>query len=219
MLPYKRTELGLAEIQTRNIRLPARARTLLLLLESVDIHNLNNNINAKIVTQENFDILLQAGLIVKITDYTEQKESPIKQSNFLRQQDMPAVPPVSTEKDNNKVVHVTQSLPANKPRFESLDDEQPNAAHLTAPEPTLEPLNSIDEIKAVMTATLRQYAGLMAKRLIEDIQNSQTITEIRLQQRQWLTLLFETKIPKADLNAKLQQINNSMTALSLSHAV
>lgn len=221
MLPYKRTDLGLAEIHTRNSRLPSRARTLLLLLESDDIHHLNHQVKRKIVTQDNVDILLQAGLIIKV-DQPAQLSDQLSNRSTLSQKNPSTSKPLSTQTNAVEASVTLDAGALDKVSHESiklnLEPLSNDAEPLPSAYPPLAPLNTIDAIKSSMIVTLTQYGGLMAKRLIGDIQNSHSIAELRLHQRNWLTLLFETKIPKADLNAQLQLINNSITALSLSHA-
>lgn len=56
---YQRTALGQQEILERKYKIPSRARTLLLLIESHDL----NRLDRKIANTENFEVLISLGLI------------------------------------------------------------------------------------------------------------------------------------------------------------
>lgn len=60
---YQRTELGNLELQVRHFPLPARARTLLLLLQSDDLWHLSAAARERILTAQNLELLLQFQLI------------------------------------------------------------------------------------------------------------------------------------------------------------
>ena len=64
---YKRTEAGTRELTQRQLKINARARTLLLLLEKDDIKQLSADASNKIVSAENFQTLLDLGLIYDTT--------------------------------------------------------------------------------------------------------------------------------------------------------
>ena len=59
---YQRTALGQQEILERNLKIPSRARTLLLLIESYDLDQLDR----KIAHPDHFDLLIDLGLITKL---------------------------------------------------------------------------------------------------------------------------------------------------------
>ena len=60
---YKRTEAGTRELTQRQLKINARTRTLLLLLEKDDIKQLSADASNKIASAENFQTLLDLGLI------------------------------------------------------------------------------------------------------------------------------------------------------------
>lgn len=64
---YKRTEAGTRELTQRQLKINARARTLLLLLEKDDIKQLSADASNKIASAENFQTLLDLGLIYDTT--------------------------------------------------------------------------------------------------------------------------------------------------------
>ena len=64
---YKRTEAGTRELTQRQLKINARARTLLLLLEKDDIKQLSADASNKIASVENFQTLLDLGLIYDTT--------------------------------------------------------------------------------------------------------------------------------------------------------
>ena len=64
---YKRTEAGTRELTQRQLKINARTRTLLLLLEKDDIKQLSINASNKIANAENFQTLLDLGLIYDTT--------------------------------------------------------------------------------------------------------------------------------------------------------
>ena len=68
-------------------------------------------------------------------------------------------------------------------------------------------------IKELMTSLLRQYCGLMAKQLIERIQQAHHIEHLKPCQMQWLTCLQESRLPPSELNRAMQQINQSIEHL------
>ena len=64
---YKRTEAGTRELTQRQLKINARTRTLLLLLEKDDIKQLSVDALNKIANAENFQTLLDLGLIYDTT--------------------------------------------------------------------------------------------------------------------------------------------------------
>lgn len=68
---YKRTEAGTRELTQRQFKINARARTLLLLLEKDDIKQLSVDASNKIANAENFQTLLDLGLIYDTTTHQQ----------------------------------------------------------------------------------------------------------------------------------------------------
>ncbi|MDR7015269.1 hypothetical protein [Acinetobacter sp. 3657] len=72
---------------------------------------------------------------------------------------------------------------------------------------------SFVEVQQVMIQTLTTYCGLMAKPLIQQIQQSKTIAQLKLCQMQWITALQESRIAPSQLNQTLKLINYSVQHL------
>ena len=69
------------------------------------------------------------------------------------------------------------------------------------------------EIQQLMIQTLSSYCGLMARPLIQQIQQVKTIPELKVCQMQWITSLQESRIPPIQLNQTLKLINYSVEHL------
>ncbi|MCH4248283.1 MAG: hypothetical protein LKF82_10725 [Acinetobacter populi] len=209
MYHYKRTILGTEELQQRRLRLSARARTLLLLLESDDLKQHNSEAYSKITSIENYQILLELGLIYAVetanSDQTSttQHDTHISESETFIAQNNPA----SNETINVAENPVTQSVVEQPVIVEKI--EQP-VAEIVSELPIL----SFEEIKILMQQTLKQYAGLMAKNLIVAIENAKNIQEIKKHQSNWLTTLFETRISRQQLTSLMQHINQSIDQMN-----
>ncbi|MCP5927697.1 hypothetical protein NL327_27975, partial [Klebsiella pneumoniae] len=66
---------------------------------------------------------------------------------------------------------------------------------------------SFEEIQQLMKQTLSQYCGLMAKPLIQKIEQIKTLQELKVCQMQWITSLQESRIPSNELAHTLHSIN------------
>lgn len=210
MAGYKRTELGDQELLQRKLRLSSRARTLLLLLESEDLKQPTGNTFEKIANPQNYQILLDLNLIVdQSVDSTRQP---------INAEIIPTV--------QHTIVQTTSSTPVQNISDTTIVDHQ-SASQTTiqASEPvsTAENLSVIEastplsfvEIKLLMQHTLKQYCGLMAKNLVNAIEQSSSTYEIRQYQSKWLTSLFETRISRQQLNELLRVINHSMDKIEI----
>lgn len=195
---YKRTTLGDQEILGRHLKLSARLRTLLLLIESDDLKKLDE----KIANPQYFSTLLELGLIT----YLEQE-------NQLRQSDMHVV----DEEITAQAAAISSIKSTQHKGFvaQGLGQVANNKAELDV-EPNLDKFlyqfedMSFADIRDLMRDTLKQYCGLMAKQLILAIENSHSVQDLRYHQKKWLTSLFETKIPRQRLTLLLQQINHHL---------
>ncbi|MFX5100559.1 hypothetical protein ABTB97_20790, partial [Acinetobacter baumannii] len=58
---------------------------------------------------------------------------------------------------------------------------------------------SFEEIQLLMKQSLSQYCGLMAKPLIQKIEQIKTLQELKMCQMQWITSLQESRIPPHEL--------------------
>ena len=77
---YKRTEAGTRELTQRQLKINARTRTLLLLIEKDNFKQLNADASNKIASTENFQTLLDLGLIY---DTTIHKQTTLISSNEI----------------------------------------------------------------------------------------------------------------------------------------
>ncbi|OUY06346.1 hypothetical protein [Acinetobacter populi] len=209
MYHYKRTILGTEELQQRRLRLSARARTLLLLLESDDLKQHNSEAYSKIASIENYQILLELGLIYAVktansdqTSTTQHDTHISKSETFIAQNN-----PAFNETINIAENPVKQFVVEQPVMVEKI--EQP-VAEIASELPVL----SFEEIKILMQQTLKQYAGLMAKNLIVAIENAKNIQEIKKYQGNWLTTLFETRISRQQLTSLMQHINQSIEQIN-----
>ena len=69
---------------------------------------------------------------------------------------------------------------------------------------------SFEEIQQLMKQSLSQYCGLMAKPLIQKIEQIKTLQELKMCQMQWITSLQESRIPPHELAHTLHSINYSI---------
>lgn len=194
---YKRTTLGNQEILARNLKLSARLRTLLLLIESDDFKKLD----ARIANPQHFSTLLELGLIILFEEEPEEIQMDDADRSQFFESKQPATSNMNST-DENKII--TQSvlqtainkeadIVANKDNFLNQFDDM-----------------SFADIRDLMRDTLKQYCGLMAKNLILAIENSHSVQDLRYHQKKWLTSLFETKIPRQRLTVLLQHINHHL---------
>lgn len=192
MCRYKRTALGNQELLQRSLHLSARVRTLLLLLESEDLKQLSHDAFHKIANADNYQKLIDLELIIDTTAVIDT--TPVTQPEIIEKNQL--------NNDRN-----TPKQTINNKRLQ--DDKEENFDQIK-----IQVLDLI-EIKNLMQQTLKQYCGLMAKSLIHAIEQSTSTQEIRQYQGKWLTSLFETRIPRQQLNALLQQINHSMDQIEI----
>lgn len=64
-----------------------------------------------------------------------------------------------------------------------------------------------------MMKTLSSYCGLMTKPLVQRIEKTTTIQELKLYQIHWITNLQESRIPPQELASALRTINYSIQLL------
>ncbi|RSN75828.1 hypothetical protein [Acinetobacter haemolyticus] len=185
MSHYFKTELGQTALKQRNIALNARQRRLLLLIDHDDFHELNQSHKDKLAPTELIQQLIEMGLLA------EQATSPNLTNEIkinLNEED-----DKSPELDNP-----TQFAELANPTNEDSD--------------RLEKLAFV-EIQQLMIQTLSSYCGLMARPLIQQIQQVKTIPELKVCQMQWITSLQESRIPPVQLNQTLKLINYSVEHL------
>ena len=73
--------------------------------------------------------------------------------------------------------------------------------------------HDFDELQSFMCTYLQRYCGLMAKKLILNIQQATDIADLKACQMQWITCLNESNIQPKLLQHALQQINYSLKNL------
>lgn len=82
------------------------------------------------------------------------------------------------------------------------------------PEKTIDFIeHDFDELQNFMCSYLQRYCGLMAKKLMLNIQQATDIAELKACQMQWITCLNESNIQPKLLQHALQQINYSIKNL------
>ena len=98
---------------------------------------------------------------------------------------------------------------SNKPHLKNTTTNAP-----VLPEKTAEFIeHDFDELQSFMCSYLQRYCGLMAKRLMLNIQQATDIAELKACQMQWITCLNESNIQPKLLQHALQQINYSLKNL------
>lgn len=209
MAGFYRTNLGRVALQQRNIVLNPKQRRLLLLIDHEDFQNLNGEFKKRIASPELIQQLIDLELIAPIasTETSTNEEIILKTSA------------INKVEENQK---------------ESVDSSIPHSAHLvgeiqlseqkTLDQPSttyFQPVISsealsFEEIQQLMIKTLSSYCGLMTKPLVQKIEKTATIQDLKLCQMQWITSLQESRIPPQELGRALRTINYSIQLLSQS---
>ncbi|RZF50414.1 hypothetical protein EXE30_12640 [Acinetobacter halotolerans] len=190
MSHFFKTELGQHALQQRNIALNARQRRLLLLIDHEDFQTLDHDYKKKIAPTELVQQLIDMGLLAEQTSSTTKTK--IQENLYI---------------ENHKTNNLTQSMPT-----QSVDTTIPTNNENIEEVLALEKLSFV-EVQQVMIQTLTTYCGLMAKPLIQQIQQSKTISQLKLCQMQWITSLQESRIAPSQLNQTLKLINYSVQHL------
>jgi len=193
MAGFYRTNLGRVALQQRNIILNAKQRRLLLLIDHEDFQNLNSEFKKRIASPELIQQLIDLKLIAPIasTEASTGEEIILKTS------------PINKMEGNQKesVVNSIEQTPY-------LEGE------IQLSQPAIPPQTlSFEEIQLLMMKTLSGYCGLMTKPLVQKIEKSTTIQELKLCQMQWITNLQESRIPPQELASALRTINYSIQLL------
>lgn len=121
---YKRTEAGTRELTQRQLKINARTRTLLLLIEKDNFKQLNADASNKIASTENFQTLLDLGLIY---DTTIHKQTTLISSNEI----------ASHKAESNSQTHFIDDL-ATEP---TNNNTQPKSSFLSKVSRTLSQVN------------------------------------------------------------------------------
>ncbi|MCG9510330.1 hypothetical protein MCL32_01700 [Acinetobacter pittii] len=199
MAGFYRTNLGRVALQQRNIALNAKQRRLLLLIDHEDFQNLNSEFKKRIASPE---------LIQQLIDLKLIAPSNVNHSELNEQISFPQTPittveahqkkPTDDHKNDDIVgeIQVPQSLQST-----NIENSQPQIP--------IQQL-SFEEIQQLMKQSLSQYCGLMAKPLIQKIEQIKTLQELKMCQMQWITHLQESRIPPHELAHTLHSINYSI---------
>lgn len=206
MAGFYRTNLGRVALQQRNIVLNAKQRRLLLLIDHEDFQNLNGEFKKRIASPELIQQLVDLELIAPTasTETSTDEEIILKTS------------PINKVEENQKE-SIGSSI-AQSPNLvgEIQLSEQKNLDQACAT--YFQPLTpiqilSFEEIQLLMMKTLSSYCGLMTKPLVQKIEKTTTIQELKLCQIQWITNLQESRIPPQELATALRTINYSIQLL------
>ncbi|MDO7385859.1 hypothetical protein Q5X51_02795 [Acinetobacter baumannii] len=203
MAGFYRTNLGRVALQQRNIALNAKQRRLLLLIDHEDFQSLNTEFKKRIAPPELIQQLIDLKLIASISEnnseFTEQiplSESTTTSLEVKAQQ--------KSTIDENESADLTREIKVSlKPSCHSsnIENIQP-----VVPFKQL----TFEEIQQLMKQSLNQYYGLMAKPLIQKIEQIKNLQELKMCQMQWITSLQESRILPHELAHTLHSINYSI---------
>ncbi|MDV8150499.1 hypothetical protein R5L37_01805 [Acinetobacter pittii] len=201
MAGFYRTNLGRVALQQRNITLNAKQRRLLLLIDHEDFQNLNSEFKKRIASPELIQQLIDLKLIASSSENSSElnEQIPCSESPVTTIEAHPKNT-IDDNKSNDIVgeIQVTQS-----------SSFQLSHTEITQPPVPVQPL-SFEEIQHLMKQSLSQYCGLMAKPLIQKIEQIKTLQELKICQMQWITSLQESRIPPHELAYTLHSINYSI---------
>ncbi|EML1064941.1 MULTISPECIES: hypothetical protein [Acinetobacter] len=199
MSGFYRTNLGRVALQQRNITLNAKQRRLLLLIDHEDFQSLDTEFKKRIAPPELIQQLIDLKLIAPSSEnYSELPEQISPQESSITTKEIHQKN-VDENKSNDLVgeIQVPQSTSAPS----NIENNQPSI-----PVQQL----SFEEIQQLMKQSLSQYCGLMAKPLIQKIEQIKTLQELKMCQMQWITSLQESRIPPHELAHTLHSINYSI---------
>ncbi|MEW7121094.1 hypothetical protein [Acinetobacter nosocomialis] len=199
MSGFYRTNLGRVALQQRNITLNAKQRRLLLLIDHEDFQSLDTEFKKRIAPPELIQQLIDLKLIAPSSEnYSELPEQISPQESSITTKEIHQKN-VDENKSNDLVgeIQVPQSTSAPS----NIENNQPSI-----PVQQL----SFEEIQQLMKQSLSQYCGLMAKPLIQKIEQIKTLHELKMCQMQWITSLQESRIPPHELAHTLHSINYSI---------
>lgn len=208
---FYKTELGFRTLKLRDLPLNARQRRLLVLIGTDDFSALNTAMKHRIAEPDLLQQLIDLGLIFK-------EENPAEP---LQKQEEAAVEPQPQILMQPSEIHTALNVPSSTAtedysfQLEKAQTATGPAQPISAADVQIEPLSPLafDELKQFMMQHLQQYCGLMAKQLILNIQAAEQVSQLKMCQIQWITLLQESRIVPKLLNHALQQVNLSMRKL------
>lgn len=208
MSQYYKTHLGIESLKQRSMDLNARQRRLLLLIGTEDFDLLNQQFKNRIATPELLEQLVEMGLIASHTSI-EDLASKVLDTHIASIPSPPENQSIIRDEVAEELIE-TSVLPSS-----SISEPSPSQHTETQLEPEAIVLDSFsfDEVKDLMAQLLQQNCGLMAKQLINRIQQAQDSHHLKQCQMQWITTLQESRIKPYDLNRHLKQINFSLKTL------
>lgn len=205
MTQLYKTALGISALQNKDIKLNAKQRRLLLLIDHPDFHSLSVDYRLKIAPPEIIEDLIQWGFLSyageNITTYFESQSTQACQQNIEEENPFNEELIYSSEPAGSQII-----VQETYPETETVQLEPVHVEKL-----------SFDEIQLIMIQTLKTHCGLMAKPLIQQIERIKTLSQLKACQMQWLTILNESRIRPAQLQQTLQTINHSVEHLHGSH--
>ncbi len=188
MAGFYRTNLGRVALQQRNIVLNAKQRRLLLLIDHEDFQNLNGEFKKRIASPELIQQLIDLELIAPAasTETLTDEEIILKTS------------PINKVEENQKesVGSSIAHSPNHVGEIQLSEQKTLDQSSTTYFQPVISSKAlSFEEIQLLMMKTLSSYCGLMTKPLVQKIEKTITIQELKLFQIQWITNLQESRIP------------------------
>ncbi|EXE76669.1 hypothetical protein I5730_08670 [Acinetobacter nosocomialis] len=200
MSGFYRTNLGRVALQQRNITLNAKQRRLLLLIDHEDFQSLDTEFKKRIAPPELIQQLIDLKLIAPSSEnYSELPEQISPQESSITTKEIHQKN-VDENKSNDLVGEIQVPHSTSAPSS-NIENNQPSI-----PVQQL----SFEEIQQLMKQSLSQYCGLMAKPLIQKIEQIKTLQELKMSQMQWITSLQESRIPPHELAHTLHSINYSI---------
>jgi len=206
MAGFYRTNLGRVALQQRNIILNAKQRRLLLLIDHEDFQNLNVEFKKRIASPELIQQLVDLELIAS----TASTETLTDEEIILKTSLINKVEENQKESIGSSIAHSSNLVG----EIQLSEQKTLDQSSTTSFQPVISSKSlSFEEIQLLMIKTLSSYCGLMTKPLVQKIEKTTTIQELKLCQMQWITSLQESRIPPQELASALHTINYSIQLL------
>ena len=199
---YCRTVKGNHTLQNRSVKLDSRQRALLLMIESRQITNLQQQQLKQLATPVNLAVLLEHQLIAPIESAAQPTRDAVELS--IPQPSISTIP-----KTINEPLAAPVAITEVCKQHHTVSSDLHTAAMIQEVPHYLE----LDAVKQLMIAALQTYCGLLASGLIREIEQAHSISKLRLCQMRWVTTLTETRATHAQIAAWMAQINESLDNL------
>ena len=228
MFNYQKTELGFKVLKDRSIALNARQRRLLLLIGSDDFNQMQSHHQQRIAEASLLQQLVELDLIQYCGDIAQVayeqtilslNDSNITQTTVQAENQVDVIPTLNSNHLTSKhdVDRNTHDIPSNKPQqstsVPTFEDHDQTFNKKLVSENLVFIEQDFETLQLYMCNLLQQYCGLMAKKLVNLIQNAEEISQLKSCQMQWTTLLNESHIQPKLLRQALQQVNYSLNSL------